>query len=410
MHVAVLGAGVVGVTTAHFLAEAGHDVTIIDRDNDVAAECSHANGAQLSYSYVDAMASAAFLLRMPGLLAGIDRAIRVRPPLTREFLRWGIRFIGECNARKAAENTLANLELARRSNLLLDKLCEKFNGDFSFREAGKLVLLRKPAELETARRISELKAELGSPAEVISIEEAADIEPAVTHMTGGYIGAVYSPGDDVGDARAFTTALAADLKSKSQCRFEMGIEIDGLLVENEKLKGIATDSGIIDADAVVVCMGSWSPTILAPLGIDIPVIPTRGYSVTLQPGVQSNSASITDFGRRFVISRIGDGVRIAGFADFVGFRTDQDEQRIEQLVATARANAPLAADYATSPNHAWGGFRPLTPNGRPIIGATRVQGVYLNTGHGSLGWTMACGSAERVVGLLSEERETALAA
>jgi D-amino-acid dehydrogenase len=410
MHVAVLGAGVVGVTTAHFLSEAGHKVTVIDRDDDVAAACSYANGAQLSYSYVDAMASPAFLLRMPALLAGFDRAILVRPPVTTDFLRWGLEFVRECSRGSAAANTLANLQLAARSKILLDELRKKLEGDFSFREAGKLVLLRKPRDLETARRVSELKAELGCPANVVSMAEATDIEPAVGHMTGNYAGAVYSAGDEVGDAHAFAKVLAEQLRSKHGCRFEMGMEVDGLIVENNELKGIATAHGLIDADAVVVCLGTWSPAVLAPLGINIPVCPARGYSITLQPGEHTASVSVTDFGRRFVISYINNRVRIAGFADFVGYRTDRDEQRIRQLLDTARVTAPFAADYASSPNHGWGGFRPLTPNGHPITEATAINGVYLNTGHGSLGWTLACGAAERVVELVSGAPESALAA
>jgi len=398
------------VTTAWYLTNAGHDVTIIDRNEDVADACSQANGAQLSYSYVDAMASPAFLLRTPGLLAGIDRAIRVRPPLTLDFLRWGLNFIRECTKKSAASNTLANLELARRSRILLDELRQQLPGDFGFRNAGKLVLLRKPGDLDTARNASELKAELGCPAEVISMQQAAEIEPAVSHMTGDYAGAVYSPGDDVGDARAFTRLLGDNLRSKTQCRLMLGTEVDGLIVESNELKGIATSHGLVDADATIVCLGSWSPAVLRPLGIDIPVYPTRGYSVTLEPGEQAASVSVTDFGRRFVISRLGDQVRIAGFADFVGFSSRRDQQRVNDLMTTAQANAPLAARYSAASNNAWGGFRPLTPNGQPLTGGTPIQGVYMNTGHGSFGWTLACGSAEKIAKQVSASPGTALAA
>jgi D-amino-acid dehydrogenase len=410
MHIAVLGAGVVGVTTAWYLADAGHDVTIIDRNEDVAAACSHANGAQLSYSYVDAMASPAFLLRTPGLLAGIDRAIRVRPPLTLDFIRWGLNFVRECTHKHAAENTLANLELAQRSKVLLDGLRQQLPGDFGFRNAGKLVLLRKPGDLDTARAASELKTEMGCPADVISMQQAMEVEPAISHMSEDYVGAVYSPGDDVGDARVFTRLLGDKLRLQPQCRFVLGTEVDGLIVEANELKGVATSHGLLDVDAAVVCLGSWSPTVLGPLGIDIPICPTRGYSVTLEPGEHPASVSVTDFGRRFVISRLGDQIRIAGFADFVGFKTGQDQQRVDDLVATARANAPFAARYSTTSNSAWGGFRPLTPNGRPLTGATRVRRVYMNTGHGSFGWTLACGSAERIARQVTQAPDTALAA
>ena len=167
MHIAVLGAGVVGVSTAYYLLDAGHDVTILDRDADLAQSCSFANGAQLSYSYVDAMASPAFLIRMPGLLAGIDRAIRVRPPISVDLIKWGLAFIGECTEKKAAANTLANLVLARRSKQLLDELRPKLGGDFSYQTAGKLILLRTAREMEDAKRIRELKAAFGSRVDVL---------------------------------------------------------------------------------------------------------------------------------------------------------------------------------------------------------------------------------------------------
>ena len=410
MHIVVLGAGVVGVTTAYYLAAAGHDVTIVDRGSEVAQSCSYGNGAQLSYSYVDAMASPAFLAKMPGLMAGIDRAIRVRPPINKDLLRWGLSFLGQCSSDRATRNTVANLALAERSKQLLDQLRPKLNGDFSYRSVGKLVLLRTDAEMAHARETCQLKAEYGNRVDVITMDEAISIESGLAHMTGPYAGAVYSPGDKVGDSLAFTQLLARHLRDTTTCKIELGTRVDGLVVENGELKAVATDSGVLDADAVVVCLGTWSPTVLKPLGIDTHIYPARGYSVTLPPGPQAPSVSVTDFGRRFVISRINEQVRIAGFADFVGYSTSRDVQRVQCLLDVAKSSAPAAANYACNANDAWAGFRPLTPDGRPVIGPTPIKGLFLNTGHGSFGWTLACASGEKVSNLISAGKAAALAA
>ncbi len=397
MHVAVLGAGVVGVTTAHYLAEAGHDVTIIDRAAGVGRECSLANGAQLSYSYTEVMASPSFLLRLPGLVAGTDAAIRFRPPINADLVRWGLAFLGQCTRKKAATNTRTNLQLAVRSAQLLRDLRKDLRADFHYREAGKLILLSTAREVDDARRASEVKAELGIRANVISIEEATDIEPSIGAMTGPYAGAVHSPGDDIGDTLEFCELLAERLEQRHDARFVFDTAITGFIRERNKVLGITTEGGDVVADAVVVCLGAWSPLLLGKIGVPILVNPARGYSFTLPPGSNMPSASVTDFGRRFVIARLGEKVRIAGYVDFVGFSTRKDAERQQQLLTTAREAAPEVADYGHPDNFAWGGYRPLTPDGRPIVGPTRLDGLFVNTGHGTLGWTLACASAEKLV-------------
>lgn len=401
MHIAVLGAGVVGITTAYYLAEAGYDVTVLDREDAVAQCCSFGNGAQLSYSFTDAMANPAFLARMPLLLAGIDPAIHVRPRVDVDLLRWGVNFIWECTKSKARANTLANLHLALRSKQLIDELRTKIPGDFGYRAAGKIILLRTEKERAGAIATSEIKAELGAVTKVIPIDEAIDIEPAIQYMTGDYVGATYSPGDDVGDSHAFSRAVAAQLKRKPNCQFELSTAIDQIVMERGHVRAVATNRGSIEVDNVVVCLGSWSAAILRPLGIDVGILPARGYSVTLPPGEHSAMVSITDSAKRFVLSRIGERVRIAGFADFVGFRTAKDPHRVRKLLQVASDTAPAAADFSGSDHNAWGGVRPLTANGQPRIGATAISGLYLNTGHGSLGWTLACASAEKLVESIS---------
>lgn len=401
MHVAVLGAGVIGVSTAYYLTLAGHSVTVIDREAQVANATSCANGSQLCYSFTDAMASPAFAWKIPALLAGADPAICIRPSLDTGFLRWSGAFLRQCTAAKAARNTVDLLRLALRSADLLATLQRTVDIEFSFRRAGKLVLLRTAREMADAVRACSLKAGHGCETRVIGLSEAIEIEPGVRRMAGEYAGAVYSPDDSVGDARRFTESLAEHLRKSQRCTFELDTPISGIACEKRKMRGVRTDRGAIDADAVVVCLGPWSPALLKPLGIDPGICPARGYSVTLPPGEHSPSVSVTDLGKRFVVSRIAAGVRIAGFADFVGFDTRRDPRRIRDLLNTARQYAPAAADYDAPANHPWGGFRPITASGRPKIGGTSIDGLYLNTGHGSLGWTLACVSGYDVARLLT---------
>ena len=404
MHVAVLGAGVVGVTAAHYLIEAGHSVTVIDREAEVAKATSFANAAQLCYSFSDALATPRFIGKIPGLILGTDHSIQIRPEFDTEIVRWGTSFLRQCTSARAQDNTIKTLQMARRSSLLLADLRARVPVEFSFRRAGKLVMLSSESEIANAIQGSELKARHGCQADVITVDEAIDIEPAIKHMTGKYSGAVYSPDDEVGDAHAFTVSLAAELRKSSECAFQLGTSIMGIVLEKNRVRAIETDQGSIAVDAAVVALGVWSPRLLKPLGIDPGIYPARGYSLTLPPGQHAPSVSVTDQGRRFVVSRIGEQIRVAGFADFVGFRTANDSRRTRELLELARRYAPVAADYAVQANNAWGGFRPLTVTGRPLVGGTPVDGLYLNTGHGMLGWTLACVSGHDIAEIVTRKR------
>lgn len=401
MRVAVIGAGVVGVTSAYYLARSGHDVTVIDLENSVASGTSFANGAQLSYSFTDALARPEMLRKLPGVLAGLDHGIRVRKIPDRDFTRWGIDFIRQCTAQKAAENTLAVLRQSMRSAELFAELRALVPGDFSYRAAGKLVLLSDEDATKSAEHARKLKAGCGSETEVLPLEEVIEIEPAIAHMRHRYVGATYSKGDEVGDALAFTQELGQLLTDSYSVEFVMGTVAERLLAENGKLRSIRTSKGPIDVDAAVLCTGVLGETLLRPLGIDAGICPVRGYSITVPRGKSSPAMSVTDPKRRIVFSSIASGMRIAGFADFVGLSVARDTARIETLVRVAKATAPSAANYEAPSIHGWGGFRAMTPNSRPRIGATPVGGLYLNVGHGMLGWTLACSSGEQIAELVS---------
>lgn len=391
MHVLVLGAGVVGVTTAYYLAQHGCEVTVIDRAHDVADAASYGNAGQLSYSFTDALARPSFLAKLPGLVLGRQPGSRVH--LEPRLIPWGLSFITQCTPRHARENTIAVLRTAMRSAELLDELCSNAKFDFSHRAAGKLVLLADQAELRTAEANCELKKSHGCETTIVSRDEAIAIEPAIADMHGNVLAAVYSRSDEVADSRSFTDGLRGWLEQTGKVRFLLDSTVEGLVFENDKAVGVTVDGQPLGADAVCVCMGAWSNSILRSAGINPKIYPVRGYSLTLPPGDSAPSVSVTALQHRMVFSRINGHVRVAGFADFMGFDTSADDERTRDLFNLARRFAPKAARYAVPDAKRWGGFRPMTPNGRPRVGATGVRGLFMNTGHGMLGWTLACASS-----------------
>lgn len=399
MHVVVVGAGVVGVTTAYYLSQQGCQVTVIDRATDVASGASYGNGGQLSYSFTDALAKPEFISQIPGLLSGLDPGSRVH--LSASLLPWGARFLTQCTRRKANQNTLAVLQLALRSAGLMAELRAHTNIEFSFRDAGKLVLLSDRDELLAAERSTALKCKHGSDVQVLDRDQAIATEPAIADFSSDIVGAVYSQQDAVADARLFSVQLSAWLKQHTDVKFMLGYAVDGISKPNGRVAGVTIDDEEIAADATVVCAGAWANKLLAPLGVSTHIYPVRGYSVTLPPGDSAPNVSVSALKQRIVYSRLNGSMRIAGFADFDGFRSTKDAQRIATLLSVAKEVAPRAANFDAEVQHHWGGFRPMTPNGQPQVGESPVRGLYLNAGHGMLGWTLACATGRDVADAVS---------
>ncbi|NNC57126.1 MAG: FAD-dependent oxidoreductase [Woeseiaceae bacterium] len=394
MHVVVIGAGVIGVTTAYYLSELGCQVTVVDRASDVARGASYANAGQLSYSFTDALAKPRFLFRIPGIVAGRDRGYRVR--LTPELIPWGLRFLSQCTNRRAQQNTLAVLKAALRSETLMQELHKRVPFEFSHRAAGKLVLLHSGADVREARANAALKMQLGCETDVLSRQAAIEIEPALASMDENFTAAVYSQRDSVADSRLFTVGLKKMLEKSGRVAFRLSETVKRLHKEGNRLQSIELAQGRLSADAVVVCNGAWSGQLLKSVGINPHVYPVKGYSVTLPARDAAPQASVTVLNKKIVFSRMNGDLRIAGFADFKGLGSERDSERIDTLLAVARDAAPLAADYESSERTTWGGFRPMTPNGQPLVGPSRIEGLYLNTGHGMLGWTLACASGHDI--------------
>lgn len=388
MHVVVLGAGVVGVTTAYFLSQLGCDVTVVDRAGEAGGGATFGNAGQLSYSFTDALAKPGFVAHLPGMILGRDQGSKVR--LSPELVNWGLRFLRQCTSRRARHNTLSVLKLAMRSAGLIAEIRRQAPFEFHYRPAGKLVLLSSTEELDAARASSELKKRNGCNASVLSRDEAIAVEPALGNMSDEFIAAVYSQSDEVADSQLFTAGLKDWLEAERGVAFRLSAEARTLLLHGGRAQGIVVGDERLEADAVVVCLGAWSRDILRSAGIDPHIVPARGYSITLPPGPSAPEVSITALRHKMVFSRLNGFVRIAGFVDFTGFDTSADEERTRLLQQTAERYAPYAADYDSDEAVFWGGFRPMTPSGRPQVGQTNVPGLYVNIGHGMLGWTLAC--------------------
>lgn len=402
MQVVVIGAGVIGVTTAYYLSELGCEVTVVDRHVEVADGASYGNAGQLSYSFTDAMATPSFLTRMPGILLGLDSGIRVRPHPA--LLPWGLRFLSECTRRKARENSVTVLEIAMRSAQLMGELRKRLPFDFSHRDAGKLVLLDTEQAMRNAEAGIREKIAHGCITEVLTREAAIAMEPALAEMPVRMLGALYSRHDSVADSRKFAIGMKRLLEKSGRVHFRLGTNVKRLIKNGSRVTGVKLDEGELYGDAVVVCAGAWSSRLLKPVAMNPHIVPVRGYSVTLPLGSAPPAMSITVSQKKTVFSRLNGVLRIAGFADFLGFSERHDATRLSRLLHVAREVAPLAADYETDAQSHWGGFRPMTPNGVPRVGPAPVDGLFLNIGHGTLGWTLACASghdiAEAVAGSL----------
>lgn len=391
MRIVVLGAGVVGVTTAYYLSTLGCEVTVVDRAGEAGDGATFGNAGQLSYSFTDALAKPAFLAHLPAMILGRDQGSKVR--MSADLVPWGLRFLGQCTSAKARQNTLAVLELALRSASLMDELQETLSFDFAHRNAGKLVLLSSAEEIAAAESSSALKQSKGCDARVLSREEAIAIEPAIAAMSDEVTGAVYSASDEVADSQLFAIGLKTWLDAQGAAEFRLSSEARSLVTHKGRVQGVIVDGDTVDADAVVVCLGAWAQSFLCAAGINPHIAPVRGYSITLPPGPSAPNVSVTALKYKMVYSRLNGATRVAGFADFTGFDTSADDERIGLLSQMAERFAPQAADYGAAEALTWGGFRPMTPDGRPLVGATKVPGLFVNVGHGMLGWTLACATA-----------------
>lgn len=404
MRVTVLGAGVVGVTSAWYLAAEGHEVTVVDRQPLPAQETSFANGGQISVSHAEPWANPRAPLKALQWLGREDAPLLWRLHADPAQWAWGLRFLRECTAARARANLGAIVRLGLASRAALQALRRELALEYEHLERGILHFYTDPREFEHALPQAALMREFGCERVPQTAAQCLAIEPALAGSRVPVVGGTYTAGDESGDARRFTEALARHAAARG-VRFRYGETVQALLREGGRLAGVRLVSGeTLAADVTVLALGSYSPLLLRPLGLRLPVYPAKGYSatLTLPDGLLAPTVSLTDDGHKIVISRLGQALRVAGTAEFNGYDTSLNAPRCAALLRRVGEIFPALA--TVSEISYWAGLRPATPGNVPLIGdmaAAGLAGLWLNTGHGTLGWTLACGSARLLADLVA---------
>jgi D-amino-acid dehydrogenase len=400
LKIAVLGAGVIGVTTAYYLARAGHTVTVLDQHGAPGMGTTRANGGQISVGHPESWASPAVPAMLLDALLNSAGPLRVRPRADPAMWAWGLGFLFNCRHARHRRNSERIARLAVYSQAQMRELQRATGVEYERRDEGILHVFTDPSSYRHAKGLARLRRGWGIDQQVLDASECVAVEPALRSAADRLAGGIYAPGDQTGNAHLFTSGLA-DHCTAQGVEFVLNTEITGLETDARRITGALTRHGRIGADAFVVALGVYSAKLLRPLGLRLPVFPVKGYSATLpiENVERCPTVSITYEARRIVISRLGMRVRIAGGADVVGYDDGLDRVRAEAVTAPAfelfpEIGNPESAEY-------WAGLRPMTSKGPPVLGKTRYHNLFLNTGHGSLGWTLACGSARAVSDLVS---------
>jgi D-amino-acid dehydrogenase len=414
MKVVVLGAGILGVATAWYLLDEGHDVVVVDRQPDAALETSFANGAQISVSFCEPWANAGAPFKVAKWLLRDDSPLLFRPRLDPAQWRWGLSFLTQCTNAAFERNVEALVQLGRYSHASLKELVARTGIDYCRLERGILHFFSSAADFEAGAAGAEIMRRHGVDRRVLSREEVLKVEPALAAFGARIAGGTYTPSDESGDAKVFTQQLARRCAERgAQFLYEhdiLGLQPGSDGIEAVQIADMKTGARqALKADAFVAAMGSYTPALLRPLGEFLNIYPAKGYSATLRlkrPEAAS-VVSLLDDSRKIAISRLGDHIRIAGTAELSGFDLDLNSPTARvRCAALVRRYEELFPDVAdTSEPHYWAGLRPSTPTNIPYIGRSRrARNLWLNAGHGTLGWTHGAGSGRALAELMAGRR------
>ncbi|MGX5666805.1 D-amino acid dehydrogenase [Rhizobium daejeonense] len=399
MKVIVLGAGVVGVTSAYQLAKAGHEVIVVDRQPGPALETSFGNAGEVSFGYCSPWAAPGIPLKAMKWLFMEHAPLILRPKLDMAMLSWMFKMLANCTTDRYALNKSRMLRLADYSRTSLAAVREETGLAYDERMQGTLQLFRTQDQLDASAKDVKALAADGIPYEVLDPEGCIRVEPALRHVREKIVGGLLTPKDETGDCFKFTNALA-EKAAELGVQFLYGTTIKGFDIESGRVRGIVTDGAPVRGDAVVVALGSFSPLLLKQVGISLPVYPVKGYSLTIPitDASRAPESTVMDETYKIAITRLGDRIRVGGMAEISGYTNDLGLARRRTLEHSV---TDLFPGGDVSQALFWSGLRPMTPDGTPVIGPTKVQGLFLNTGHGTLGWTMSCGSARVISDIVS---------
>jgi D-amino-acid dehydrogenase len=406
MKIAILGGGVIGVTSAYYLARAGHDVTLVDRQPGPALETSFANAGEISPGYASPWAGPGMISKAIKWMLMNHPPLILRPAIDPAMLRWLVAMLGNCNASAYAINKARMVRLAEFSRDELMRLRAETGINYDERALGTLQLFRTQKQIDGSAKDIAVLQESGVPCEILDRAGCIAVEPGLAATADKFLGGLRLPNDETGDCFKFTNALR-DLATTAGVTFRFDTTIERIEIEAGKVAAVRTGRGAIMADRYLLALGSYAAAMLSPLGIRLPVYPVKGYSITAQilDPDRAPVSTLMDETYKIAITRLGDRIRVGGMAQISGFDLSLPEKRRETLAFSVADLFPGAADLVGA--SFWSGLRPMTPDGTPIIGRSRISNLFLNCGHGTLGWTMACGSAHVIADLLSD-RATAI--
>lgn len=400
MDIVVLGGGVVGVTSAWYLAKAGHKVTLLERRDGVALETSHANAGQISPGYASPWAAPGIPLKAAKWLLQKHAPFTVRPTSDPFQLRWMLKMFANCTPAAYAVNKGRMVRLAEYSRDCMKQLRGELALDYEGRQLGTLQLFRSQTQRDASQRDIAVLEEYGVPYQSLNADGCEEVEPALARVRGKVVGGLRLPGDETGDCFRFTQALADEAR-KLGVSFVFNCAIDEVEIAKGRAVAVRAGEQRFQADAIVCALGSYGTGFLRPLGIELPVYPVKGYSLTL-PMTDAEGAprsTVLDETYKVAITRFDERIRVGGMAELSGFNLALNPRRHDTLAMVVRDLFPQGGNLEQATF--WTGLRPMTPDGTPLVGPSPIPGLWLNTGHGTLGWTMAAGSGQLLSDLIS---------
>lgn len=399
MHVVVVGAGLAGIAAAWELQLSGHSVTVLDRGAEPATETSHANAGLVAPGHAMPWASP----KIPGtLLKSLfvdDQAFRIKPRLDWQMIRWGLRFLRQCSAARHRENTASEYRFCRYGQERLREVTEQAGLDYHAQRGGLLYLFRDDTALREGIEAMRVVEDLGHELRVLDCDGIVALDPAYGQSRGRFAGAVHCPSDESGDARLFTLGLAEACRCRG-VEFEFDCTVKRIVIEGNRIHRLETSGGERAGDVYVLASGVEAPRLARPIGLDLPIYPVKGYSLTFPIGPEHVCPVIGGLDEHNLIafSRLGDRLRVTATAEITGYDTSYKHADFRRVTEAFSELLPEAADY-TQPSY-WSCLRPMSPTGSPIVGACRYENLFLNVGHGNMGWTMSCGTGRLVADII----------
>jgi len=401
MKIVIMGGGVIGVTGAYFMARDGHEVTVLDRQPVPANETSFANAGLVAPGHAYAWASPQAPMILLRSLWRDDQSLRLKPNLDPRMWQWCFKFLGQCTAERARINTTRKLGLSVYSQNLLHSVVQHTKVTYDRQANGCVYLYRTPAALEKGIFKTKILSDSGQQFEVVDGTRAAEIDPIFAPVKDKIAGGIYCPTDESGDVNMFTRGLAEYCQRELGVVFEMDTTIQGIDVGGGRVERIVTDKGDFTASHYVLSLGSYSPIVARKIGIKLPIYPVKGYSVTLPVGPEHVAPTLggVDEENLVAFTRMGNRLRLTATAEFSGYDTTHMPSDFATMLAAARDLFPNGGDYSR-PNY-WAGLRPMTPEGTPVFGYGSYDNLFVNTGHGHMGWTMSCGAGKIATDLIA---------